>query len=199
MASVGLFERSFAAGARKKPRGFTLVELMITLTVLAILLSIAVPSFQNITNRNRVVAAANELVAAVQMARMEAVRRNRRVALCPSTDGSTCSGSNWNRLILFVDSDADGEKGAGDEVIRDEDVGSANLVVQGSTKLATNNRIWFGSDGLARLGNPAANSGSISVCSAKLPTAGNTRDVLIAVSRISVSTRSAAECAVLND
>ena len=185
---------------RRGKGGFSLIELMITLAVLAIALAVGIPSFQGMIQRNRVVAAANELVAALQTARVEAVRRNRRVTLCPSADGAACAGSDWSRLIVFVDANANGAADVGEEMVRDVMVGAANLVIQGSSKVSATggNRIWFNADGLVRIG---ANNrmGGISVCSARLPANENTRDVLMAVSRISVATRGAAACAALQD
>lgn len=57
-------------------RGFTLVELMVTIAVAAILITVAVPSFQEIIKRNQVVAQNNELIALIHLARNEAIRRN---------------------------------------------------------------------------------------------------------------------------
>jgi type IV fimbrial biogenesis protein FimT len=72
------------------PRGFTLVELMVTLFVLAILLGIAVPSFRDAAVGSRVSSYANDLVASVHLARSEAIKRNDAVTLCASSDGATC-------------------------------------------------------------------------------------------------------------
>ena len=70
--------------------GFTIVELMITLAVAAILLAIAVPSFRNITLANRLDTAANGLVNAISVARMEAVKRNSSTQFCSnSADANT--------------------------------------------------------------------------------------------------------------
>lgn len=168
-------------------RGFTLVELMVVLIVLAVLVGMAMPSFTQMVNRNRLTAAANEMVASMQIARVEAVRRNMRVALCPSTDGSTCAGADWSRLIVFADANGNGNPGdAGDEVVRFVESEAAGLTVNASGNVATNNRIAFASDGFARVGNAGARVGGISFCSPKLPEAENTRDIAVAVSRISV-------------
>jgi type IV fimbrial biogenesis protein FimT len=62
--------------------GFTLVELMVTVAVFAILASIAIPSFQTTIQRNRLSTTANELLAAVQASRSEALRLNQTVRFC---------------------------------------------------------------------------------------------------------------------
>jgi len=72
-------------------RGFTLVELMVTLLVLAVLLGLAVPSFRDAALSSRLTGYANDLVAGVQIARSEAIKRNATVTLCASANGSTCA------------------------------------------------------------------------------------------------------------
>jgi type IV fimbrial biogenesis protein FimT len=80
------------AGRRSRAaRGFTLVELMVTLLVLAILLGLAVPSFRDASLSSRLTGYANDLVAGVQIARSEAIKRNATVTLCASEDGATCA------------------------------------------------------------------------------------------------------------
>ena len=64
--------------------GFTLIELMVTLAVAAILLSVGVPSFQYILQSNRVSTQTNELITGISAARSEAVRRNQDVRLTPN-------------------------------------------------------------------------------------------------------------------
>jgi type IV fimbrial biogenesis protein FimT len=74
--------------------GFTLIEMMVTISVLAILLAIAVPSFQEVTLSSKLTSLANDFVASAQLARSEAIKRNRPARLCASSDGSTCTG-DW--------------------------------------------------------------------------------------------------------
>jgi type IV fimbrial biogenesis protein FimT len=82
-------------------RGFTLVELMITVAVMVILAAIAAPSMTELVNNRRAVGQAEELVASLQLARAEAIRRNARVTVCAGTLG-VCSGSStWANWTIF--------------------------------------------------------------------------------------------------
>lgn len=84
--------------AMSHQRGFTLVELMVTIAVLAVLLGIAVPSFTESTLGSKLRTQANDLVAGALLARSEAIKRNQAVTLCASSDGATCTGtwaSGW--------------------------------------------------------------------------------------------------------
>lgn len=85
------------ARTSKATEGFTLVELMVTLTVMAILLAIAVPSFRDTIRRNRVSSANNALLSALSYARSEAIDRGQLVTLCPSADAVNCTtgGTSW--------------------------------------------------------------------------------------------------------
>lgn len=71
--------------------GFTLIEMMVTIAVMAILLAIAVPSFTNATLGSKLSSYANSFVASAHLARSEAIKRNAAVTLCASTDGASCA------------------------------------------------------------------------------------------------------------
>jgi len=94
-------------------RGFTLMELLLGIAVLAILTTLAVPAFTQFVQNNRLAAEANELVASFQYARSESLKRGLPVQICSSADGTGCDG-DWNQgWIAMVDPD-----GAEEEIIR---------------------------------------------------------------------------------
>lgn len=68
-------------------RGFTLIELMITIAVAAILFTVAVPSFKDTIRQNRLTTQANELITALNLARSEAIRRSQNVTVTPKAGG----------------------------------------------------------------------------------------------------------------
>jgi type IV fimbrial biogenesis protein FimT len=85
--------------------GFTIMELMITVAVLAILMGIAVPSFSEMIRQNRLATQTNDLLTATNFARSEAVKRGSRVTLCPA-NGNDCSGnSQWSGGWLVITDD----------------------------------------------------------------------------------------------
>jgi len=96
--------------AHGKQRGYTLIELMLTLTVLSVLLGLAIPSFRDMVRNNRITAQTNEFVGSLNFARSEALKRSNPVTACASDDGATCSGDNdWSTgWVVFADVNANG-------------------------------------------------------------------------------------------
>jgi type IV fimbrial biogenesis protein FimT len=86
-------------------RGFTLIELMTALLVLALLVGLATPSFKQFSANSRTVATTNSLVNALAVARSEALRRSMPVTACASINSTTCTAStNWSTgWIVFTD------------------------------------------------------------------------------------------------
>lgn len=164
---------------------------MVTIAVLAILLTLAVPSFEATINSNRLTSSANELVGALQTARMEAIRRNQRAAVCFSASAGnaapTCDGIGADGWITFVDVDGDGSYGSGDTLLMTATL-PANVQMLGSPLVDA--RVVFHADGRARDGDGALLKGIVSFCIPTRHPAENTRDVEIASgSRISTSRR----------
>lgn len=79
---------------RNRQRGFSLVELMITIVVAAILLAVALPSFRDVIHRNQVSSASNALLASLAYARTEAINRGQLVSMCPGSQGAGCTAAS---------------------------------------------------------------------------------------------------------
>lgn len=92
-----------------KNQGFTLYELLITMTLVALLSSLAVPSFSGIMARQRQRVEIDALFHAFHLARKESVMRRKVVSLCPSLDLQTCSPSrDWSTgWLMFENKDRD--------------------------------------------------------------------------------------------
>jgi type IV fimbrial biogenesis protein FimT len=93
--------------AMKLHRGFTLIELMITITVAGILLAIAVPAFNSFLQNDRDTGQANSLVGSLGYARSEAVKRAspNGITVCPSANGAACDAGPWTEgwIVIYID------------------------------------------------------------------------------------------------
>jgi type IV fimbrial biogenesis protein FimT len=81
--------------------------MMITIAVAAILLGLGVPSFIEMTVRNRLTTYSNDFVASVNYARSEAIRRGKPVSICKSSSGTGCGGTWSDGWIVFVNTNND--------------------------------------------------------------------------------------------
>src|SRR5688500_6945542 len=95
-------ERAF----QRMEAGVTLIEMIVGLSVLAIVTALAPPTFNRYLRDTEVTAAQNDIVTALNTARLEALRRSTRVSVCVSADGATCANTaNWSSVhLVFTDS-----------------------------------------------------------------------------------------------
>jgi len=105
-------------------RGFTLIELMVTISVAAILLGIAVPSYNHLMQSNRASTTANRLLSTLMLARSEAIQRNQRVVVCivqAGSDACDTSSTAWESgMMVFADADNDGVRDSAEAIIHVE-------------------------------------------------------------------------------
>jgi type IV fimbrial biogenesis protein FimT len=103
-----------------KVNGFTLIELIITLTVIAIISSIAVPSFAEIMADNKQVTRYNQLLGSIALTRSEAIKRGVRTSICQSSDTTSCTkkSKQWHDgWIVFNDADSDNQVDADETIV----------------------------------------------------------------------------------
>lgn len=118
----------------RRSKGFTLVELMVTIVVVAVLAAIAFPSFQTTIRTSRATSGHNELIGLLNLARSDAIRNNRGGGVCGTSDGTTCDG-NWSSgMMAFSDTSGGGDFNSGEPVLRYNQI-SPNLIVVGPTTL----------------------------------------------------------------
>jgi type IV fimbrial biogenesis protein FimT len=167
----------------RRQRGFTLVELMVAISVLGVLTALAVPSFTNMTNRNRLASQSNELLSAIQYARMEAIRSSGRVTFCGAAtadaDGEAdCADGRQPYWVVI------GRSGGAEQQLRVFAVKDPMMV---STDVE---KVSFTADGLAR--DPTTKAlvtGAITVCMATTNPAQNKRVLNISTgSRVVITT-----------
>ena len=140
---------------RSQSHGFTLIELMVAIAVLAILSAIAIPSMTRLITSSRVSGTMNEYIAGVNLARAEAVSRGVRVTICAAASTTSCrtSGTNWTvgGWIVFVDDGLNpGQIDAGETILRQRAdwTGMASVVAPVGLR-----RISFVANGRLETGN----------------------------------------------
>jgi len=152
--------------SKTKQQGFTIYELLITLLMIGIILSIGVPNMSGFMQNSRITGTANDLHASFQLARSEAARSKSNITICASANSmdaaAACGGTFNDGWIIFVDLNGDLARGGADEnVLR------AHPAIPDNLNIATNDDadyFGFAPSGLGRgdlFGNPAVSTARI--------------------------------------
>nr|WP_026279135.1 MULTISPECIES: GspH/FimT family pseudopilin [unclassified Thioalkalivibrio] len=153
-------------------KGITAIELMVTLGVLAILATLAAPAFSEMLERQRIIGATNSLLNAMHLARSEAIKRNERVTLCPSSDGETCrEDGDWAYgWIWFADPTHSGTRSNEDPLIGYESAELQDMLsITGNAPVK--DYVSYVPRGTTQRISGALQMGSFSVCSSSYSTA----------------------------
>lgn len=144
--------------------GFTLIEMLITIVIVAIALTIGIPSMSRQIEKSRQNGLRTELQQAVRLAGAQALASSRPVVLCPSSSSSGCSddSSGWaDGFMLFVDINSNGSYDNDTDRLLRQHENSSNRKIVISDRPASSpagDRFYF-------LPNGASSGGSINICS----------------------------------
>lgn len=146
--------------------GLTLVEMMISLLVLAIIVTLAVPGFNALIRNNRIYTQVNDFHLSLMRARSEAMSRVKRVTVCTSSDAATCNTTGkWeDGWIVFVEENAtqNATVDTGEEILEvQQDLGRDNTL-RGDTNLV--NYISYVGTGFTSLVTSAPQTGKLALC-----------------------------------
>ncbi|WP_421131947.1 GspH/FimT family pseudopilin [Alteromonas sp. A079] len=121
----------------KYQRGLTLLELLVTITILGILLTVVAPNIQSILIKNRITGDVNTLSAVAQRARFTAVDEQTNVTLCPTSNYTSCV-SDWKRAkMVFIDSNGNGSRENSEVLIASSDPMHTQNTISGITGAIT--------------------------------------------------------------
>jgi len=137
-------------------RGFSLIELMLTLVIAATLMGVAVPAFRGVVNSNRVLTQSNDIVAALNLARSEAITRNATITFCGADTPTSTSCSTTTPWVAWVVLN-------GSALVRGGEINSYSNTLKVTSTL-TGASMTYSSDGLARTGTALVAAQYIQVC-----------------------------------
>ena len=151
---------------KNQQTGFTLYELMVTITVIGVILSIGIPSFSEFTQNSRLAGTSNDLLSSFQVARSEAARSKSNITICASDNSldanANCAGTFNDGWIIFIDIDGDlNRAGAGENILRAHAAPASGVTI---TTNAGADYFAFAGTGLGRGnvgGNPALQTAMI--------------------------------------
>ncbi len=144
-----------------RQKGYTLLELLVTVGVATILVSFAVPSFTTLSLNSKRVSSSNELVSALHFARSSAVTRNMRFTVCTSSNGSACEAVGWGQgWLAFADLNSNQLVDFGETISRSGRSAAGISIVSAEFP----NFFIYRSNGRVMGAVTATNSGNFTVC-----------------------------------
>ena len=119
---------------KRSQHGFTMMELLTPLALVAVLTAIAVPNLRPFIQNSRLTSGSNDLLRSFQLARTEAIKRQRNVVVCasanPLTGTPTCSYGTFNGWIVFEDTNSNWQADGGETVIERHGLLDSSVLVR---------------------------------------------------------------------
>ena len=164
---------------RPRSRGLSLIELLVTLFIAALLMGMAAPSMAAIMNSSKLTSTSNTFLAGLRLARSEAIRRGGRVAMCTSSDGVHCAETGgWEQgWIIFHDPNGNGVVDAGERLIERAEAPDSGIVFTGTQNVSR--AIVFMGTGRNRTMAGGMQAGTLTLCNRR-DAGGPGRQIVIA-------------------
>lgn len=191
--------RHSAAGSHRRcaqgaANGLSLVELLVVVAVLALLAAVGTPLLSRLVDSTRLSSYANDFLAALHLARSEAIKRRERAGLCKSADGVSCSETGgWEQgWIVFRDANSNGLRDDGELVVQYTARMAADFRFSGNATVAA--YISYVPTGRTRLAGGGFQAGTLTLCKVSDPALGGRQIVINSAGRARVSRVNADSC-----
>jgi type IV fimbrial biogenesis protein FimT len=183
-----------ANALRRGMSGFSLVEVLAVLTVMALLLSVGVPSLVSALNSVKLTSATNSFLAHLHFARSESIKRNGRVVMCKSSDGHSCNpAGGWEQgWIIVHDANNNGLADPDEEILLRQEALPAALRLSGNQSVAR--YVSFAPTGATKLAGGGFQAGTLTLCRESADGGDARQIVLNAVGRPRVQKVSVSTC-----
>ena len=158
---------------------FTLVELLVTTSVAAVLLAIMAPSMSAMLNAQKASSITNTFLASLHLARSEAIKRNGRAVVCKSADSLQCnSAGGWEQgWIVFHDVNNNARLDTDELVVLQQGAAPTGFRLGGNTPVAA--YVSYSASGTAKLLSGAFQAGTFTLCPAAAGSAGDVRRIVL--------------------
>ena len=174
--------------------GYTLIEVLVVVTLAAVLLSLAAPALTGMVITQQSISLVNAFLASLNLARSESIKRNARAVVCKSATGLSCaSNGGWEQgWIVFHDANNNAALDAGELVLQQQGAASIGLRLTGNTQVAS--YVSYSASGSAKLVSGAFQAGTFTLCPSSATATDVRQVVLSGTGRPRTQKGTAADC-----